>query len=375
MGCSGCRVRFNFGKVLSKVSVFFTMVLIFTYFFYCLTGFCDSAPRTLYSQRPLDYDILDDRRRILDDLRPSPRFLPDAPSQRNRTASADAEQVDAAEQLDSAKEGAQGNGIPVSNTFGSKRFPQAIIIGVKKGGTRALLEFLRIHPDVRAVGAEPHFFDRFYDKGLEWYRNLMPRTLDGQITMEKTPSYFVTKEAPGRVCTMNCQAKLIVVVRDPVTRAVSDYTQTLSKNPGLPSFQSLALKNASTGLIDTTWSAVRIGLYAKHLENWLQHFPLSHFLFVSGERLVSDPAGEMGRVQDFLGLKRVVSDKHFYFNQTKGFPCLKKPEGSSRPRCLGKSKGRPHPQIPTEVLQRLRDFYRPFNHRFYQMSGQDFGWD
>ncbi|KAG7253076.1 hypothetical protein CRUP_004778 [Coryphaenoides rupestris] len=203
----------------------------------------------------------------------------------------------------------------------------------------------------------------------------MPRTLDGQITMEKTPSYFVTKEAPARVCAMNCRTKLIVVVRDPVTRAVSDYTQTLSKNPGLPTFQSLALKNATTGLIDTTWSAVRIGLYATHLENWLQHFPPSHFLFVSGERLVSDPAGEMGRVQDFLGLKRVVSDKHFYFNQTKGFPCLKKPEGSSRPRCLGKSKGRPHPQIPSEVLQRLRDFYRPFNHRFYQMSGQDFGWD
>lgn len=207
------------------------------------------------------------------------------------------------------------------------------------------------------------------------FRDLMPRTLDGQITMEKTPSYFVTKEAPGRVCAMNCQTRLIVVVRDPVTRAVSDYTQTLSKNPGLPSFQSLALKNASSGLIDTAWSAVRIGLYAKHLQNWLQHFPASQFLFVSGEQLVSDPAGEMGRVQDFLGLKRVISDKHFYFNQTKGFPCLKKPEGSSRPRCLGKSKGRAHPRIPPEVLLRLREFYRPFNHHFYQMSGRDFGWD
>ncbi|KAF0032652.1 hypothetical protein F2P81_014942 [Scophthalmus maximus] len=362
------------------------MVLIFTYFFYCLTGICDSAPRTLYSQRAsdrTDYDVLDDRRRVLDDLRAPPSLAPDAPPRRNRAASddADAERTHAPGQgltrraPDSANETGQSSGIAVSNTFGSKKVPQAIIVGVKKGGTRALLEFLRIHPDVRAVGSEPHFFDRFYDKGLEWYRNLMPRTLDGQITMEKTPSYFVTKEAPGRVCTMNCQTKLIVVVRDPVTRAVSDYTQTLSKNPGLPSFQSLALKNSSTGVIDTTWSAVRIGLYAKHLENWLQHFPLSHFLFVSGERLVTDPAGEMGRVQDFLGLKRVVSDKHFYFNQTKGFPCLKKPEGSSRPRCLGKSKGRPHPQIPSEVLQRLRDFYRPFNHRFYQISGQDFGWD
>ena len=206
-------------------------------------------------------------------------------------------------------------------------------------------------------------------------RNLMPRTLEGQITMEKTPSYFITKEAPRRVFSMSRHTKLIVVVRDPVTRAVSDYTQTLSKSPGLPSFQNLAFRNTTTGLIDTSWSAVRIGIYAKHLENWLRFFPLSRLLFVSGERLVTDPAGEMGRVQDFLGLKRVVTDKHFYFNQTKGFPCLKKPEGSSRPRCLGKSKGRPHPQIPSEVLLRLRDFYRPFNLKFYQMTGHNFGWD
>lgn len=167
MGCSGCRVRFNFGKVLSKVSVFLTMVLIFTYFFYCLTGLCDSTPRALFSQQALDYDILDDRRRVFDDLRPSPRLLPEAPPRA-------AEQVDAPGQPPhaphSVRESAQGNSISVSNTFGTKKFPQAIIIGVKKGGTRALLEFLRIHPDVRAVGAEPHFFDRFYDKGLEWYR-------------------------------------------------------------------------------------------------------------------------------------------------------------------------------------------------------------
>ena len=56
------------------------------------------------------------------------------------------------------------------NESESKKLPGAIIIGVKKGGTRALLEFLRAHPDIRAVGAEPHFFDRNYDKGLEWYR-------------------------------------------------------------------------------------------------------------------------------------------------------------------------------------------------------------
>ncbi|XP_057214671.1 heparan sulfate glucosamine 3-O-sulfotransferase 3A1 [Triplophysa rosa] len=258
---------------------------------------------------------------------------------------------------------------------GSKKLPQAIIIGVKKGGTRALLEFLRVHPDIRAVGAEPHFFDRNYDNGLDWYRDLMPKTLEGQITMEKTPSYFVTREAPARIYALSHDTKLIVVVRDPVTRAISDYTQTLSKKPDIPTFESLTFKNRTTGLIDTSWSAIQIGIYAKHLDNWLQYFPMEQILFVSGERLITDPAGELGRVQDFLGLKRIITDKHFYFNQTKGFPCLKKAEGSSKPHCLGKTKGRTHPNIDPEVVQRLRDFYRPFNMKFYQMTGRTFGWD
>ncbi|KAM4624376.1 heparan sulfate glucosamine 3-O-sulfotransferase 2-like [Polymixia lowei] len=259
--------------------------------------------------------------------------------------------------------------------FGNKKLPNAIIVGVKKGGTRAVLEFIRIHPDVRAVGTETHFFDRNYDRGLDWYRGLMPRTLESQITMEKTPSYFVTRETPRRISAMSRDTKLIVVVRDPVTRAISDYTQTLTKTPDLPSFQELAFSNQSLGLVDTSWNAIRIGLYALHLENWLRYFPLAQIHFVSGERLITDPAGELARVQDFLGLKRIVTDKHFYFNRTKGFPCLKKPESSSSPRCLGKSKGRTHVQIDRDAIEQLRGFYRPYNVKFYEMVGHDFRWE
>lgn len=57
------------------------------------------------------------------------------------------------------------------------------------------------------------------------FRHHMPATLEGQVTMEKTPSYFVTREVPQRVHQMNPNTKLLVVVRDPVTRAISDYTQ------------------------------------------------------------------------------------------------------------------------------------------------------
>ncbi|XP_008280969.1 heparan sulfate glucosamine 3-O-sulfotransferase 3B1-like [Stegastes partitus] len=156
MGCSKWRVAFNFGhlKAQSKLSVFFTMIILFTYLFYCLNGFCDSLPRPVYDQQSNLKAILNDGH--------------------------EAEQLGAynaspvsfvREQLSDLSNGeAPSNNISIANNFGSKKYPQAIIIGVKKGGTRALLEFLRIHPDVRAVGAEPHFFDRFYERGLEWYR-------------------------------------------------------------------------------------------------------------------------------------------------------------------------------------------------------------
>ncbi|XP_036316161.1 heparan sulfate glucosamine 3-O-sulfotransferase 4 [Pipistrellus kuhlii] len=291
----------------------------------------------------------------------------------------DAPEPSTAEEELAGRRAANGSGEPggAASTpdYGEKKLPQALIIGVKKGGTRALLEAIRAHPDVRAVGVEPHFFDRNYEKGLEWYRSVMPKTVDGQITMEKTPSYFVTNEAPKRIHSMAKDIKLIVVVRNPVTRAISDYTQTLSKKPEIPTFEVLAFKNRTLGLIDASWSAIRIGLYALHLENWMQFFPLSQILFVSGERLIVDPAGEMAKVQDFLGLTRVVTEKHFYFNKTKGFPCLKKPEDSGAPRCLGKSKGRTHPRIDPDVIHRLRKFYKPFNMMFYQMTGQNFQWE
>ncbi|XP_037665937.1 heparan sulfate glucosamine 3-O-sulfotransferase 3B1 [Choloepus didactylus] len=363
--------------VRRKLALLFAMLCVWLYMFlYSCAGSCAAAPGLL---------LLGSGSRAAHGP-PALAAAPDGkpprlPFQRAPPATPPAAVREAAEGAGSQEEQSPevpDSPSPISSFFsgsGSKQLPQAIIIGVKKGGTRALLEFLRVHPDVRAVGAEPHFFDRSYDKGLAWYRDLMPRTLDGQITMEKTPSYFVTREAPARIAAMSRATKLIVVVRDPVTRAISDYTQTLSKRPDIPPFESLTFANRTAGLVDASWSAIQIGLYAKHLEHWLRHFPLRQLLFVSGERLIRDPAGELGRVQDFLGLKRIITDKHFYFNKTKGFPCLKKAEGSSRPHCLGKTKGRPHPAIDGAALRSLRAFYRPFNRKFYQMTGHDFGWD
>ena len=72
-----------------------------------------------------------------------------------------------------------------------------------------------------------HFFDdeEQFEKGLDWYRAQMPLAAASDVVLEKTPGYFTSKTAPARVAALNPQMKLILILRDPLQRTVSDYTQ------------------------------------------------------------------------------------------------------------------------------------------------------
>merc|ERR1719277_2985642 len=137
-----------------------------------------------------------------------------------------------------------------------KRLPDAIVFGIRKGGTRAILEFLRVHPQVVAAKRELHFFDRRenyyknydstrkddnYEVNYDWYKSRMQPSRKNQVSMEKTPRYFIVNRAPRLIKQMDavrradCTAeerrlksnfqcrpvKLILVVRDPVDRLIS----------------------------------------------------------------------------------------------------------------------------------------------------------
>lgn len=266
-----------------------------------------------------------------------------------------------------------------------RRLPQCLIIGVRKGGTRALLEFLDLHPSIQAEKQEMHFFDddRNYALGLDWYRNRMRRSLPAQITVEKTPAYFADERVPGRVRRMNRTVRLLLTVRDPVDRTVSDYLQIRSSRlrRGVrhhPPFEDLVLDRA-TGEVNRSYKAIRRSVYHRHFERWLRHFPLEQFHFVSGENLVRDPVAELRKVERFLGIDNLLDDRQFVYNRTRGFYCMAvgtadDDGGGGGERCLAPSKGRAHPRIDPGVLEKLRQFFRPHNLLFYQMVGVDFGW-
>lgn len=77
----------------------------------------------------------------------------------------------------------------------TQRLPQCLIIGARKGGTRALLDALALHPQIRVARREVHFFNNneTYAKGIEWYRLQMPYTYAEQV---KTKSIFETFKPP-----------------------------------------------------------------------------------------------------------------------------------------------------------------------------------
>jgi len=94
---------------------------------------------------------------------------------------------------------------------------------------------------------------------------------------------------------------------------------------------------------------------------------------VSGEALTSDPNKVMAGVQHFLGLKRLVTKENFHFNKKRGFWCYK--QGKGQPEvCLGKSKGRAHPQVQPAAIQALRRYFHPWNKWFYDLTGIEFDW-
>ncbi|XP_067103697.1 heparan sulfate glucosamine 3-O-sulfotransferase 1 [Osmerus mordax] len=266
-----------------------------------------------------------------------------------------------------------GSTAPPNGTL--QQLPQILIIGVRKGGTRALIEMLSLHSAVAAAENEVHFFDweSHFQKGLPWYLTQMPFALPDQLTVEKTPAYFTSTKVPERIHQMNPDIKLLLILRDPTERVLSDYTQVfynrLQKHKQYHPIESVLVKD---GEVNLGYKALNRSLYYLHMQNWLRYFPLESIHVVDGDELIRDPFPEMKRVERFLNLEPQINPSNFYFNKTKGFYCLR---DHGRERCLHDSKGRAHPQVAPAILHKLYRFFHEPNKKFFELVGRTFHWN
>ena len=251
--------------------------------------------------------------------------------------------------------------------------PDFVIIGASKSGTTTLYRRVCGHPRViPAMHKEVFYFTgRNYAAGRFWYKQHFPTALErlgGKITGESTPTYLFHHFAPQRLRAEIPHAKLIVVLRNPVDRAYSEYNMRLQSHREGMTFEDaldceerraaghwdLAARDPSHVPYGALWhSYAGHGIYADALARWHKFFDPSRVLILDTADLGSGGGGG-GRALDsafeFLGLEpHNVGDADYNTLQ--------------------------YPPMAPSTRRRLVDFFRPHNARLYEMLGRRFDWD
>lgn len=209
-----------------------------------------------------------------------------------------------------------------SNSRGDLRtLPDYLLIGAQKAGTMFVQAMLMQHPAIVAGQRELHFFDRSYDRGTAWYSSQFP-TIEGRERMvrqqgefatgERTPSYLFDPLVPKRVAALLPEIRLLVMLRDPVARALSHYQHNRRRGSEHLSFEDAVAceldQREGRGLRHPHRSYLARGLYAAQLERWFAHFDRQQLHLTVSERLFADPAPAVREIQQFIGVAAVEPD-------------------------------------------------------------------
>ena len=192
------------------------------------------------------------------------------------------------------------------------------IAGVQKGGTTALDQRLRGHPQIRmARRKEVHHFD---DETVDWtapdHGRLAEQydwSLPGVIRGEATPIYIYWPQALHRLRDYAPAAKIILCLRHPTFRAFSQWRMETRRGWESLSFeQAIAPEGRrrvaqAPGGVHRVHSYVERGLYAGQVRTLLSLFPRRQVLFLRMEDLWAEPSACLASVERFLGVGPAVS--------------------------------------------------------------------
>jgi len=206
-------------------------------------------------------------------------------------------------------------------TAAQRKLPDFLVIGGKRCGTTTLFEFLRQHQMI----AEPvidhmGFFDDNYSIGINYYKSFFPIKTEEtakKLDYDVTTSYLTSPFVAERVAKEIPNVKIIVLLRNPTSRAWSDYNASQKKDGSEEQFQSYIddelqeleasdfeekVSKNDYNMSEPFSNFIKKGLYAVYLKKWLKLFPRKNFLFISTESFSKDENKVFKQIFDFLGL-------------------------------------------------------------------------
>lgn len=228
----------------------------------------------------------------------------------------------------------------------SDELPDFFVLGVAKGGTTSLHDYLRQHPALfLPYVKELHFFDaeadRFPDE-LDQYLQYFSG-VEAHLTGEATPSYFRHADvAAGRIHQLYGDALpcFLLLLRDPVERAYSHYLHNVSEGrEPLPFGEALEAERAAPEAKAEDWKGYFAdGRYAETLETWFETFSRDRFHIELTADLDRRTEPVLRRIFRFLGVEPTAEiDTTRRLNRT----------GEQQSRRLGRLLSRLPPRLPS----------------------------
>lgn len=194
-----------------------------------------------------------------------------------------------------------------------------VCVGPQRTGTTWVYEMLQRHPDLclPEVVKETMFFDRFYDRGIEWYSQYFQPSHPNQLCGEVAPTYFDSLEVPHRIREISPLCEIVVTLRDPVERAWSLFLHHLKKGRVSEDFWKA---------VDRIPRIVEAGRYKRHLERWNLVFGTEQVTTLFHEDLSAAPRKVLSSIRKSLNVKPFppVQAQRKRFNDTSmsRFPTL-----------------------------------------------------
>ena len=174
--------------------------------------------------------------------------------------------------------------------------PNFLICGSIKGGSTALYNCLKMHPDIfLARQKELDFFIRNYKKGINWYEEHFSQWNGQKAVGEATAYYINWSGCPKRIASVIPDAKLIFIFRNPIDRLYSDYWY-FGKS-GL-----INLSNSFSRYIKTNNNIIKSGFYYEQIKGFLSYFSRDRMHFIINEEFSANPEKELKQVCAFLGV-------------------------------------------------------------------------
>ncbi|MEN8444076.1 MAG: sulfotransferase domain-containing protein [Cyanobacteria bacterium J06555_13] len=182
--------------------------------------------------------------------------------------------------------------------------PNALIIGVQKSATTWLSKRLSQHPDIYMVPGEVHYFDHVskFARGLDWYASLFKDATNESVRCEKSGAYFWTtctevieepQNKPERIKQLLPEAKLMVVLREPVSRAISGWNHNVRSGTISPALDINKIFSPEYADVVRQHGILTRGLYYQQMSDYLEHFDSDQILvlFFETDVLINPMAG------------------------------------------------------------------------------------